>query len=292
VLPRADQVAELQVDELRLRLDGPGEGVRSLGTGALPTPMTIPLAGLTESTEGRLATTTGRLTTKPKKSSGGDTTLVIERAGAGPIKVMADASSRINPASLTVGATYRITGDVGQRATRSGALDGYRVWARDPADLVVIARPSPSGSPSPTAGASGTAVATMSIGKALHVSDRTVAIEAIVTAPATLLDASGRRIVVQDYLADEDPQRAEVWERVERLRDPDHRRLPRPGEVPELLAEHGFGEDEAQTWTASWSLDDWLEMAEPPYAAEAEIRLLVGSDRFELTAWRARFTAR
>jgi len=33
-------------------------------------------------------------------------------------------------------------------------------------------------------------------------------------------------------------------------------------------------------------------MAEPPYAAEAEIRLLVESDRYELTAWRARFTAR
>jgi SAM-dependent methyltransferase len=102
----------------------------------------------------------------------------------------------------------------------------------------------------------------------------------------------GGRIVVQDYLADEDPARAEVWERVERLRDPDHRRLPRPGEVPGLLAEHGFGEDEAQTWTASWSLDDWLEMAQPPYAAEVEIRRLVASDRFELTAWRARFTAR
>ena len=54
----------------------------------------------------------------------------------------------------------------------------------------------------------------------------------------------GGRIVVQDYLADEDPERAELWERVERLRDPDHRRLPRPGEVSELLAEHGFGEDE------------------------------------------------
>jgi hypothetical protein len=100
------------------------------------------------------------------------------------------------------------------------------------------------------------------------------------------------RIVVQDYLADEDPERAEMWERVERLRDPDHRRLPRPGEVPELLAEHGFGEDESQTWTASWALDDWLEMAEPPYEAAAEIRRLVAADRFELTAWRARFTAR
>ena len=180
----------------------PSKGaVRSLGTGVLPTPMTIPVAGLTEVSEGRLATTTGRLTTKPKKSSGGDTTLVIERAGAGPIKVMADASSRINPASLRVGATYRITGFVGQRATRSGALDGYRIWARDPADVVVVAGPPPSGAPSPTAGSSGTALTAMSIAKALHVTDRTVAIEAIVTAPATLLDATGRRIVVQDSSA-------------------------------------------------------------------------------------------
>jgi hypothetical protein len=102
----------------------------------------------------------------------------------------------------------------------------------------------------------------------------------------------GGRIVVQDYLADQDPERAELWERVERLRDPGHRRLPRPGEVEGLLAEHGFGEDESQTWTASWSLDDWLEMAAPPYAAVAEIHELVASDGFELTAWRARFSAR
>ena len=45
------------------------------------------------------------------------------------------------------------------------------------------------------------AVATMSIAKALRITDRTVAIEAIVTAPATLLDATGRRIVVQDASA-------------------------------------------------------------------------------------------
>jgi hypothetical protein len=62
--------------------------------------------------------------------------------------------------------------------------------------------------------------------------------------------------------------------------------------VAGLLAEHGFGEDEAQTWTASWSLEDWLEMAQTPYEAQAEIHRLVASDRFELTAWRARFTAR
>ena len=56
---------------------------------------------------------------------------------------MADASSRIPSASSGVGATYRVVGFVGQRATRSGALDGYRIWARDAADVV----PSSPGRP-------------------------------------------------------------------------------------------------------------------------------------------------
>ena len=41
----------------------------------------------------------------------------------------------------------------------------------------------------------------MTIAKALRISDLAVAIDAVVTAPATLLDASGRRIVVQDASA-------------------------------------------------------------------------------------------
>ena len=117
---------------------------------------------------------------------------------------MADASSRIGNAAFQLGATYRVTGFVGQRATRSGALDGYRVWVRDPADVIVVtaATASPgttpgSGSPAPGA----TTIATISIARALKITDRPVAIDAIVTAPATLLDASGRRIVAQDASA-------------------------------------------------------------------------------------------
>ncbi len=41
-------------------------------------------------------------------------------------------------------------------------------------------------------------IETISIAKALKTTDRLVAIDAIVTAPATLLDSTGRRIVVQD----------------------------------------------------------------------------------------------
>jgi hypothetical protein len=172
--------------------------VRSLGTDALPRPMNVPSAGLAEAMEGRLATATGRLTAKPRKSASGDLTLIIERDGAAPIKVMADASSRVTTSLLQVGATYRITGFVGQRATRAGAFDGYRIWARDAADLVVVAGPPPSGSPSPSARGSAAAIATVSIAVALHITDRPVAILAVVTGPATLLDATGRRIVVQD----------------------------------------------------------------------------------------------
>ena len=52
--------------------------------------------------------------------------------------------------------------------------------------------------------------------------------------------APAGRIVVQDYLADPDPAVADRWELVERLRDPDHRRLPEAGEVERLLAGHGL----------------------------------------------------
>ncbi len=177
------------------------DGIRVVGIAALPRPVGLASAGLTEPAEGRLVSTTGRLATKPRKSAGGVLTLLLERDGAEPVKLMADPSSRIPMGSLKVGSTYRAVGFVGQRASRSGALDGYRVWARDTADLVMVAAPrtSPGASaaaPSPPASAG--RIETLSIARALRVTDRAVAIEAVVTTPATLLDATGRRIVVQD----------------------------------------------------------------------------------------------
>jgi hypothetical protein len=90
-------------------------------------------------------------------------------------------------------------GIAGQRASRKGAPDGYRVWARDRHDVTLLAA-----APSPTAGSSGSprssggTPARVSIASALRTTDRDVAIEAVVTAPGNLLDTSGRRIVVQD----------------------------------------------------------------------------------------------
>jgi ubiquinone/menaquinone biosynthesis C-methylase UbiE len=111
-------------------------------------------------------------------------------------------------------------------------------------------------------------------------------------AEMTRVLAAGGRIVVQDYLADADPQLAERWELVERLRDADHRRLPRPGEVEELLAGHGLELEQRQQWVSSWQLDPWIEMARTEADAAERIRELVGADRFTLTAWRARFAGR
>ena len=177
--------------------------LRDLGTGTPPTPLAVGVAGLTESTEGRLVTATGRLTAKPTRTSAGVLTIVLKRDGASPVKVMADPSSRVAAASVKVGSTYRVVGFVGQRASRSGALDGYRIWVRDAADIVNMTgsggSPSPTagaGSPSPTPG--GASPATVSIARALRITDRVVAIDAVVTTPATLLDSTGRRIVVQD----------------------------------------------------------------------------------------------
>ncbi|MEP6638570.1 MAG: lamin tail domain-containing protein [Chloroflexota bacterium] len=176
------------------------DGIRTDGTSGLPSPAAIGDA-LTEAIEGRLVSTTGRLAVKPRKSAGGILTLVLERDGVGPVKVLADPSSRITLGSIRVGASYRLVGFVGQRASRSGALDGYRVWARDAADLVVVTGSTPSARPSAgtrSPSPSPTHIETVSIVRALRITDRTVAIEAIVTAPATLLDATGRRVVVQD----------------------------------------------------------------------------------------------
>ena len=155
---RLDVTGKLAAPYGQLEIRPAKADIHVIGSGGLPPSTAIPSAGLTEPLEGRLVTATGRLTAKPKKSASGDLTFLLERDGAAAVKVMADASSRIGNAAFQLGATYRVTGFVGQRATRSGALDGYRIWVRDPADVIVVtaATASPgttpgSGSPAPGA---------------------------------------------------------------------------------------------------------------------------------------------
>ncbi len=185
----------------QLEIRPASSSVSSLGTSVLPAAVPVAAEGLSETTEARLVTVAGKLVDKPKKTSGGDVTIILERDGEAPVKVSADASSGVKPDSFKVGTTYRVVGVAGQRATHAGALDGYRIWIRDADDVVVVAaaapKPNPShgpGSPKPSASTS----VTVTIAAARRINDRAVEIDATVTAPATLLDATGRRIVVQD----------------------------------------------------------------------------------------------
>ncbi len=203
--PLADPYGQL---ELRPAADG----ITVAGSGPVPAAVALG-SSLGESTEGRLIVLTGRLTAKPAKATSGDISMTIAATTGLDVRVYADASSGVSASAFVVGATYRLTGIAGQRATHKGALDGYRLWLRDPADIVLVATPSPSptSTPRPTAtpkppaaGATATpkpsteVVSVSTIARALRITDRDVAIEAVVTAGASLLDASGRRIVVQD----------------------------------------------------------------------------------------------
>src|SRR6185503_10862359 len=152
---------------------------------------------LGEATEGRLAEIVGTVMVAPRKSTSGDTTIELVDGAGVPFRVLADGSSAIRSGDLAKDRSYRLTGIVGQRASRKGALDGYRLYLRDRADVVAVASAGGSGaSPSPSGASAGRVVP---ISTALAVPDGTrVTIESTVTAAAGLLDASGRRLVVQD----------------------------------------------------------------------------------------------
>ena len=94
-------------------------------------------------------------------------------------------------------------------------LDGYRLWVRDPGDVLPVATPSASpgaspgpsasprasGSASPRASASPVTVPGLSIAVARQREGKRVTVEGTVTVATTLLDASGRRTIVEDGTA-------------------------------------------------------------------------------------------
>jgi hypothetical protein len=175
------------------------------GLQALPDPSPASAASLGEATEARLAVLEGTLEAVPTRETSGDLVLrVVDDAGV-PFRARATRSAGIEPTVARPGSRLRLTGIIGQRASRKGALDGYRLWLRDAYDLAVVAGPLPAVTPgagtAPRPGASpaGSSEASVRpIAAVLRLSEGPVRIEAVVTIPATLLDASGRRVVVQD----------------------------------------------------------------------------------------------
>ena len=174
----------------QLELRPTSTGLTVTGNGSLPAPLQLTTANLGEATEGRLATLAGTVVGAPQKGTSGDFTVdLVDGAGA-TFRVLADGSSGIAPASFTKGRSYSVTGIVGQRASRKGALDGYRLYVRDQSDVVATATGP---------GATGAPTSVTPISTALAQPDGSaVTIEGAVTASVTLLDSSGRRVVIQD----------------------------------------------------------------------------------------------
>jgi hypothetical protein len=188
----------------QLELRPAASGFKVTGHGSLPAPVRLAASGLGEPTEGRLAELTGTVAAAPTKGTSGDLTIDLIDAAGTPFRVLADGSSGIAATDIVKGSSYRLTGIVGQRASRKGALDGYRLYLRDAADVVGVATSGGPGA-SGAAGSSGSPGATGAPSAAIPVSTAlaapegsVVTIEATVSAGAALLDSSGRRIVVQD----------------------------------------------------------------------------------------------
>ncbi len=174
-------------------------GVTVAGSGAVPAPLDVGRADVGESTEGLLVAITGRIERKATRATSGDVSADLVTDG-GTLRLTADASSGLTVASFRPGTAYRIGGIVGQHASRKGALDGYRIWLRDAQDLAPDA-PAPSPSPTASGSPAPSTPPLLTVVRALLVRDRPVSMDVVVTAGPELLDASGRRVVVQDATA-------------------------------------------------------------------------------------------
>ncbi|HSG87525.1 MAG TPA: OB-fold nucleic acid binding domain-containing protein [Candidatus Limnocylindrales bacterium] len=183
--------------QLEIRLDGTA-GLVVLGPAPEPLPMAVVAADLGEPLEARLVSIDGRLR-RVERSTAGTVGLDLDDPDGVPFRAFIDPSTGVSQGDLVTGAAYRIIGVVGQRSSRSGAMDGYRVWLREGEDLAVVddgAAAPPNGTPGPSPSPDVVAIET-----ARSRIDATLVIEGIVTAGPTLLDGSGKRVIVQDATA-------------------------------------------------------------------------------------------
>ncbi|HSM33522.1 MAG TPA: lamin tail domain-containing protein [Anaerolineae bacterium] len=181
---------------LELRPEDPAD-LSVIGSGGLPEPIRVDSSGIGEAIEGSLAAITATLVDIDRSSSSAISLTVRDERG--DARVYAFAPVELDAASLERGQRLRVTGIVGQRASRSGAPDGHRLWPRAMADVAVLdgapvpTRPPGGGSDDDEAG---TAPPRVAISDATP--GHTVTIVGVVTAKAGLVDSEGRRVTVQD----------------------------------------------------------------------------------------------
>ena len=119
----------------QLEVRGLVGGLRVLGPGSAPSPIPATAVSINDAIEARLITVEGTADAKPAKATSGDLTFTLTTP-TGSIRIAADASARIAATSIAAHDRLRLTGIVGQRASRKGAADGFRIWLRDAADVV------------------------------------------------------------------------------------------------------------------------------------------------------------
>ncbi len=180
---------------LELRPDSDSD-ISVIGSGGLPEPLVLDSARVAESAEGLLATLSATLVDIDRYGSGAVSLTV--RDDRGDVRVYAFGPIGLDPSALTRGQRLKVTGVVGQRASRTGEPDGHRIWLRSQADLVVLDT-GPKATPPPTGGG-----ADPGDGKPPRVPikdatpGRRVTIVGVVTSKAGVIDSEGRRVTVED----------------------------------------------------------------------------------------------
>ncbi len=158
------------------------------------------LTDVGEQTEGSLVTIRGAVDSVQTDS--GRLTIMVGD-GTTAVRVLADPPAGLSKADVAKGDVVLVTGIVGQHATATGRLDGYRVWLRRRADLVIrapIETEAPDPTSAPTSAPTGTPVYG-NLSAALGTRGAAVDVEATVTATAGLLDIGNPTVVVDDGTA-------------------------------------------------------------------------------------------
>lgn len=184
---------QLEIRDLSLLVLGP--------QGEAPAPVPARAADVGEGLEGSLVSLEGLV----ESVQGEDGRLVFEIGDGGrSVRVFADPLTGISKADVSRGQLVRVTGVVGQHATATGNLDGYKLWLRWRDDLDVLSIDpgvtdypdvDPSVEPLPSV------VFYTDLATGLAVRGRWVDVTAIVTAPAGIIDWGGPTIVVDDETA-------------------------------------------------------------------------------------------
>jgi hypothetical protein len=189
---------------LEIRPDDASE-VAAIGSGGIPEPHRLDATRVGEDTEGLLVELVGAIVEIEDRESGAVAVMVRDEEGTAQVYLHATIDA---PRGLEPGQRIRATGVVGQRASRTGATDGHRIWPRATSDLVRLpgdpeASPRPDDDPDDDDGEDvgddrpgGDGPRRVRIRQATP--GRTVTIIGTVTSPAGLIDSDGRRVTIQD----------------------------------------------------------------------------------------------